>query len=246
VADYYALIAQAVGGLDRNTGKARRAIYERARATQVTEHRAIQPPLSESMIAKERLALENAIRKVETDAARGSGTKPRETQPEIAPPRPDAGRTYSQRFDKVRPNDSPLVSGKADAPRPAPPLGKRMLRWLTGKRALGFGDVVNEVRRLDTTAEAAQDGSCRSEEPIPSPSYPPANGDTSPSSGDLGWSTDAEDLSKAHHEARRPPNGEPSYDLDEDQEALPPGQHLPRAIEEKYLQPVLPFLSEAD
>ena len=67
--NYYALIAQAVRGLDQNTGEARRALYERARAAQVRQLRAIRPPISESAIAKERLSLETAIRNVETDAA---------------------------------------------------------------------------------------------------------------------------------------------------------------------------------
>ena len=156
--DYHALIAQAVEGLDQNTGKARRALYERARATQVTQLRAIRPPLSESVIAKERLSLESAIRKVETDAARKSGTKPREPRPDIAPPRPGAARANSERSEQVRPKDSPVAFAETEASRPASPLVGRLRRWLTGKRAGGFGDVVNEVHRLDTTAKAAQDG----------------------------------------------------------------------------------------
>jgi hypothetical protein len=63
VTNYRSLIADAVEGLDLNTGKARRTLYERARASQMTQLRAIDPPLSESVIAKERLTLEDAIRK---------------------------------------------------------------------------------------------------------------------------------------------------------------------------------------
>src|ERR1700722_1619904 len=68
--DYHPLIARAVEGLDRSTGEARRALYERARTALVTQLRGVDPPLSESEITKERLALEDAIRKVEADAAR--------------------------------------------------------------------------------------------------------------------------------------------------------------------------------
>ena len=70
--DYYPLIARAVEGLDRSTGEARRALYERARNALVTQLRSNQPALLEAQITKERLALEEAIRKVEAEAARKS------------------------------------------------------------------------------------------------------------------------------------------------------------------------------
>ena len=72
MADYYPLIARAIAGLDKNTGEARRALYERARTALVAQLRGTEPPLQESEITKERLALEEAIRKVEAEAARRS------------------------------------------------------------------------------------------------------------------------------------------------------------------------------
>src|SRR5690349_10723409 len=72
MADYYPLINKAVAGLDKSTGEARRALYERARNALVTQLRGVQPALSESEITRERLALEEAIRKVEAEAARKS------------------------------------------------------------------------------------------------------------------------------------------------------------------------------
>ena len=68
MADYYPLIARAVGGLDDNTGENRRALYERARGALVNQLRGVDPPLDEDEITRERLALEEAIRRVETDA----------------------------------------------------------------------------------------------------------------------------------------------------------------------------------
>ena len=204
--NYYALIAQAVKGLDQNTGEARRALYERARAAQVRQLRAIRPPISESVIAKERLSLETAIRNVETDAARKSGAKPREPRPEIAPSRPGAPRANSDRPEQIKPKDSPAALAESAASHPPPVLAGRLPRWLTGKRATGFGDVVNEVHRLDTTANAAKDGTGTSEGPTP----------------------------------LQAPGREPSYDLDEDQEALHPGRHLPHAMEDEYPQPLPP------
>src|SRR5579871_2534522 len=70
MADYYPLIARAVAGLDRNSGDARRTVYERARAALVAQLRGVTPALNESDVTRERLALEEAIRKVEAESAR--------------------------------------------------------------------------------------------------------------------------------------------------------------------------------
>src|SRR6202046_3195303 len=75
--DYQPLIARAIEGLGKSTGEARRALYERARTALVTQLRSVEPALSESEITKERLALEEAIRQVEAEAARKSRTEPR-------------------------------------------------------------------------------------------------------------------------------------------------------------------------
>src|SRR6478736_5793291 len=70
MADYYPLISRAVSGLDKNTGENRRALYDRARAALVSQLRGVEPALDETDITRERLALEEAIRKVEAEAAR--------------------------------------------------------------------------------------------------------------------------------------------------------------------------------
>jgi hypothetical protein len=70
MADYYALIDRAVGGLDKNTGEHRRALYDRARAALVSQLRGVHPALDETDITRERLALEEAIRKVEAETAK--------------------------------------------------------------------------------------------------------------------------------------------------------------------------------
>ena len=70
MADYYPLISGAVAGLEKNTGENRRVLYERARAALVAQLRGVEPALEEADITRERLALEEAIRKVEADAAK--------------------------------------------------------------------------------------------------------------------------------------------------------------------------------
>jgi hypothetical protein len=65
--DYYPLIARAVEELGRSTGEARQSLYERARNA-VAQLRS-NPALLEADIAKECLALEEAIHKVEAETA---------------------------------------------------------------------------------------------------------------------------------------------------------------------------------
>ena len=103
--DYHPLIARAVDGLARNTGEARRALYERARSALVAQLRSVEPALSESDITKERLALEEAIRKVESEAARKALAEPR--------PQPRS----EQRFESRPASRQPLAETRS---RPAP------------------------------------------------------------------------------------------------------------------------------
>ena len=66
MADYYQLITKAVAGLDPDApSESRRALYERARAALLAEMRTIIPPFTEAEIMHERLALEEAVRRVE-------------------------------------------------------------------------------------------------------------------------------------------------------------------------------------
>src|ERR1700726_673256 len=104
MADYYPLIARAIAGLDPSApGESRRALYERARAALIAQLRSVQPPLSESEITRERLSLEEAVRKVESeaaqrardasragDAARSGGARPRAGAAFRATPGPPA------------------------------------------------------------------------------------------------------------------------------------------------------------
>src|SRR5215472_15364643 len=103
--DYYPLIGKAVVGLEKNTGEARRALYERARTALVAQLRGVEPALSESDITRERLALEEAIRKVEGEAARRARTEFGRPAPE--PKRPATVRRRHRRLpgaDRARPS----------------------------------------------------------------------------------------------------------------------------------------------
>ncbi|UPJ51316.1 hypothetical protein IVB30_08200 [Bradyrhizobium sp. 200] len=112
MADYYPLIARAIAGLDPNApGESRRALYERARTALIAQLRSVQPPLSESEITRERLSLEEAVRKVESEAAQRAR---------------EASRPGGEAFRRANarpPDAAPSAAGPApgSAPRPRPP-----------------------------------------------------------------------------------------------------------------------------
>src|SRR6516165_3344352 len=110
MADYYPLIARAVAGLDKNTGDARRALYERARAALVAQLRGVSPALDESHVTRERLALEEAIRKVEGESAR-QATRSGEGATRVKAPE-------FPRWNKTQPPAEPEPAVEPESPRP--------------------------------------------------------------------------------------------------------------------------------
>lgn len=82
--DYLPLLSRAVTGLERNSPEARRAVYDRARQALLKQLRSMNPPLAESEITRERLALEEAIRRIEAQTVR----PPERAAPPPPPPPP--------------------------------------------------------------------------------------------------------------------------------------------------------------
>ena len=67
MADFTDVLSRAVAG--KKTYDERRAVYERARQALVNQLRALDPPLPESDVTRQRLALEESIRKIESEAS---------------------------------------------------------------------------------------------------------------------------------------------------------------------------------
>jgi hypothetical protein len=242
--DYHPLIARAVDGLDRSTGEARRALYERARTALVTQLRGVDPSLSESEITKERLALEDAIRKVEADAARKSRAEPRESRPPAATPprrdRPpsDITRPDARRSEPAMPRPGVAAeSGEAALPRQPPTARERLLNARapsSAKRdgARNFRDTISDVHDLGgATAKAAQSARETRDLYAAPPQLP--NEEAEPTAhNDFGMEGAADDLSGEHYDARSR-NRNPS--IDDDAAIL----HAPRhgSDDEVELQP---------
>lgn len=102
MADYYSVLARAVAALPENTAAGRRVIYEKARTALVRQLEGLNPPLPPAEIAKQRLALEEAVRRIESETARAAFSSPR------APAKPPAPRT-----------EPPRVETRSEPPRPA-------------------------------------------------------------------------------------------------------------------------------
>jgi hypothetical protein len=68
--DYHLLVAQAVDRLEKNTGEARRLLYDHVRAALRDRLNSLDPPLSAHQIIAECVSLENAIYKVEREVPR--------------------------------------------------------------------------------------------------------------------------------------------------------------------------------
>ena len=126
MADYYPLIARAISGLDPSApAESRRALYERARTALISQLRGVQPALSEAEITRERLALEDAVRRVEADAVRRAAALASE-RPVTAPPPPASS--------SAPPSAQPRVPapGRRDGPRPGDALRESARSARTG------------------------------------------------------------------------------------------------------------------
>ena len=123
-------------------------LYERARTALVAQLRGMSdPPLTEAEITRERLALEEAIRKVEAEAARRGREVPRA---EPAAPKPESAAEAA-----------PPAPAKPAAPAPerpaAPPRSRTPSRTVTEEGMKGFRDVIAEAEALgDATAQGAK------------------------------------------------------------------------------------------
>jgi hypothetical protein len=117
MADYYPLIKRAIAGLDPSApGESRRALYERARSALIAQLRGLDPPLTESEITRERLSLEEAVRKVEAEAAQLAREASRELRRGA-----EATRTSNLGRTNPRPAVDPAAPGAAARNRPATP-----------------------------------------------------------------------------------------------------------------------------
>ena len=220
---YHQLITRAVDELDSNTGEARRALYERARHALLAQLRSNKSVLVLADITRERRALEEAIGKVEADAARKLRTETQELGSAAPPGRtPDGGAQVSSappRRDRAKP---PLAALPEDEwPAVLFSARDRLLSVRSSRRkqaANGLREVVGDVHDLGTPETEAGKAARQTPETyeLRTPQYPSAEG---PSRSSREPHPDSDDLHPIDYDTRQ----ERGHELDPQDEpaALP-------------------------
>src|ERR1700738_2791062 len=212
MADYYPLIARAIAGLDPSApGESRRALYERARSALIAQLRSVEPPLSESEITRERLSLEEAVRKVESEAA----ARARDLS------RPDSGGRSSRPGDALRAGSSRVgpKGGESAPTEPSAPQSPGQpparARQPTGPTSplprperppLGQDDRGDQRPQRNLRADPRQPSLGMSDPSLPNRAPRRGEADRPPQSGIRGFrdvTADADDLGRATAQARR-------------------------------------------
>ncbi|WP_306144214.1 hypothetical protein [Roseibium sp. MMSF_3412] len=172
MADYYSILKKTIASLPESNGAARRSVYSRARNAIVNQLKAYEPPLSPSEITAEQLRLEEAIRKVEAEAARESlgltpaavAAAPAEPPPVETPesasvePQPEAVEPSAPAVPETEVHTEPA----ADVPPPSDTLAEEEIpsplkETLSEAEALGSAanQAVQNAKEAVETTEAS-------------------------------------------------------------------------------------------
>ncbi len=137
MADFYPILARAIAGLPDKSSQARQAVYDRARSALVAQLRSLDPPLGEAEIMRERLALDEAVAKIEADYGEAPSAPPPTAGPVIrdapaqeriaAPPREAPAREAPAEADDAFIDPTPPDSLEQPArPRVTPQRKRRV------------------------------------------------------------------------------------------------------------------------
>ena len=128
MAEYYPLLAKAVGSLPNSTSDTRRIVYERARKALIGQLRTYHPPVPEEDIEHESLELDRAIERIETEIAAAPPPAvpppppPVAVEPPVAPPSPAPPAAPPSPTGALGPTAprKPIAPLRPRVPKPAP------------------------------------------------------------------------------------------------------------------------------
>jgi hypothetical protein len=146
MAEYYTVLRRAIAGIDPNVPETRRAVYDKARNALIGQLKAVDPPLTTAEISRQRLELEEAIRRVEREAAAGVS---------VPMPQPVAGRGAPppSHLEAAEPAISmPPAHDFEPAPPPSPQEVFRRAIQEAGMRGAQTGAARPEYARYEGSA----------------------------------------------------------------------------------------------
>jgi hypothetical protein len=158
MAEYYTVLRRAIAGIDPNVPETRRAVYDKARNALIGQLKAVDPPLTTAEISRQRLELEEAIRRVEREASAGLGGAAAGRRPAPAASRP-APRP-------MQPEPAGLAAGD-DYDSPPPPSPQDVFRRAVQEASMRGAETDRTTPAPVARYEAPEARAPRGERPAP-------------------------------------------------------------------------------
>jgi hypothetical protein len=107
MADYYQLLSSVIEALEGTSAEVRRRLYENARTGFLEQMRKREPPLADSYISQQQIAMEEAIRRVEKEQM----SRPARREEVPAPAKTGIAVSRSAATEEARPLNKGINSG---------------------------------------------------------------------------------------------------------------------------------------
>ncbi len=167
MAEYYAVLSRAVASLEASTPEARRAVYDKARNALIAQLKAIVPPLPTSEISRQRLELEEAIRRAEREATSGVAAPPRAPRrpapvaappPQSPPPQAAAPEPPPPQSPPPQPPQPPRAAEETHQPEPSDSGSPQEVFRRAIREAEGRADIIPPRAERAPVREGAYGG----------------------------------------------------------------------------------------
>ncbi|MCF3933475.1 hypothetical protein L1787_08635 [Acuticoccus sp. M5D2P5] len=187
--DFYSVLQRAVASLPDGSGPQRRAVYDKARKALLKQLQSFDPPLPSADVTAQRLALEDAIRKIENEIARQIRTR-RAVQGAALPARAGQGAPSAEADRESE--------AEREARRRAEQQRNREQQAALLQNAVSEATLVGD----DTPANL----------PVPQPQITPAPIEEEPAPDEVMFEADLDDTPETVLDVPRSRRSEPAFD----------------------------------